>query len=135
FERLGQRDVDGALALMAPDATVRLQGLGVAGTMADAGRAFLESLVQAFPDLYLRVRTLFVTTEGVAVAEVTVEGTQAADLGPIVNLEKHMARDQVWMLHMGDDGLVHDARAYWCEVQLYRRLGVKRLDHVTITAV
>ena len=44
-----------------------------------------------------------------------------------------MDLDQVWFLHV-HDGAIDHIKAYWCQNRLYRRLGVKRLDHVTITA-
>jgi len=65
--------------------------------------------------------------------QVTIEGTQAADFFGIINQEKFMDLDQVWFLHV-TDGAIDRIKAYWCQNQLYRRLGVKRLDHVTITA-
>lgn len=134
FERIGAGDVKGAMELVAPDAGVRLVPLRRTGTMAVEGREYLEALVEAFPDLYLKIRSLFVGTDGTAVVEVTVEGTQAADFLGIVNQEKHMDLDQAWLLHVGDDGLIDRVAAYWCQAQLYRRLAVKRLDQVTITA-
>jgi ketosteroid isomerase-like protein len=133
FDRIGRRDIDGAFELVAPDATARLQGVGVTGTMKHEGRAYFDGLARAFPDLYLRRRSLWVSTEGVAVVEITIEGTQADDFFDIVNIEKHMDLDQAWLLTIGDDLLIHDATGYWCELQLYRRLGVKRLDRVNIT--
>ena len=44
-----------------------------------------------------------------------------------------MDLDQVWLLHVGD-GAIDRITTYWCQNRLYRRLGVKRLDHITITA-
>ncbi|MEY2443698.1 MAG: hypothetical protein QOE00_278 [Ilumatobacteraceae bacterium] len=135
FDRIGDRDVDDAFELAAPGATVRLQGMGITGTMETEGRAYFEGLARAFPDLYLRRRSTFVSTDGIAVVEITIEGTQADDFYEIVNIEKHMDLDQAWLLNIGDDGLIHDAIGYWCELQLYRRLGVRRLDKVNITAI
>lgn len=133
FDQVGRHDIDEAFKVVAPDATVRLQGVGVIGTMQREGRAYFEGLARAFPDLYLRRRSLWVSTDGVAVVEITIEGTQADDFFDIINIEKHMDLDQAWLLTIGDDGLIHDATGYWCELQLYRRLGVKRLDRVNIT--
>ena len=79
------------------------------------------------------MRRLFVGNDNTAVAEITIAGTQAADFFGIVNQEKLMDLDQVWFLHMSD-GVIDRIKAYWCQSRLYRRLGVKRLDHVTITA-
>jgi ketosteroid isomerase-like protein len=134
FELIGSRDVDAALKLAAPGAPVRLVPMQTTGSLAVEGRRYFEALANAFPDLRVRIRSLFVTTDGTAVVEVTVEGTQAGEFVGIINQEKHMDLDQAWMLHIADDGLVDAATGYWCQVMLYRRLAVKRLDRVTITA-
>ena len=86
------------------------------------------------PDLLVRVRRLFVTGDNTAVAEITIDGTQADDFLAVVNQEKHVDLDQAWMLKVTPDDRISAVIAYWDQNQLYRRLGVKRLDQVTITA-
>jgi ketosteroid isomerase-like protein len=132
FARLDARDANGALALVTPHATVTLVSLKLQGDAEDVGRRYFEQLASAFPDLSVRVRRLFVGNDNTAVAEITIAGTQAADFFGIVNQEKLMDLDQVWFLHM-NDAIIDRITAYWCQNRLYRRLGVKRLDHVTIT--
>jgi ketosteroid isomerase-like protein len=132
FARLDARDANGALALVTPHATVTLVPLKLQGDAEDVGRRYFEQLASAFPDLSIRVRRLFVGNDNTAVAEITIAGTQAADFFGIVNQEKLMDLDQVWFLHM-NDAIIDRITAYWCQNRLYRRLGVKRLDHVTIT--
>jgi hypothetical protein len=68
------------------------------------------------------------------VAEITMEGTQADDFLAVVNQEKHVELDQAWMLTVTPDDRISAVTAYWDQNQLYRRLGVKRLDKITITA-
>lgn len=133
FERVEVGDLDGASALTAPEGGFQAVALGVNGTIGKEGQAFLDELRRALPDLTLTVTRLFVGRDGTAVAEVFVDGTQADDLFGIVNQEKHVDVKTVWLLHIAD-GRIDDIRTYWCQNQLYRRLGVKRLDHVTITA-
>jgi ketosteroid isomerase-like protein len=133
FTRMDARDPNGALALVASHASVNLVPLNLQGDAEVVGGHYFEQLISAFPDLSVRVRRLFVGNDGTAVAEVTIEGTQAADFFGIINQEKFMDLDQVWFLHV-TDGAIDRIKAYWCQNQLYRRLGVKRLDHVTITA-
>lgn|SRR2546427_10944218 len=133
FERLGAGDVEGALALAAPDGDAQVIPLGIKGTIGVEGRHLLEELSAALPDLSLAVRRLFVGADGTAVAEVTIDGTQGADLFGIVNQEKHVDLKGVWLLHI-EGGRIDGIRAYWCQNQLYRRLAVKRLDRITITA-
>ncbi len=133
FTRMDSHDTSGALALVAPHASVTLVPLKLQGDAENVGRQYLEQLMSAFPDFSVRVRRLFVGNDNTAVAEITIEGTQAADFFGIINQEKLMDLDQVWFLHV-HDGVIDRIKAYWCQNRLYRRLGVKRLDHVTITA-
>ena len=133
FARMDARDANGVLALVTPHAKVTLVPLNLQGDVEDVGRRYFEQLASAFPDLSVRVRRLFVGNDNTAVAEITIAGTQAADFFGIINQEKLMDLDQVWFLHV-NDGLIDRIKAYWCQNRLYRRLGVKRLDHVTITA-
>jgi steroid delta-isomerase-like uncharacterized protein len=122
------------LALTTPDATVSLLALDARGAMAAHGASYLRELARAFPDLLVRVRRLFVTADRVAVAEITIEGTQAGDFLAVANQEKHVDLDQAWLLTIAPDDRISAVVAYWDQNQLYRRLGVKRLDQITITA-
>ena len=133
FARMDARDTSGALALVTPHASATVVPLNLQGDAEVVGRHYFEQLTGAFPDLSVRLRRLFVGNDGTAVVQVTIEGTQAADFFGIINQEKFMDLDQVWFLHV-TDGAIDRIKAYWCQNQLYRRLAVKRLDHVTITA-
>jgi steroid delta-isomerase-like uncharacterized protein len=127
---LDRRDAGAALELVDPEARVQLLPAGVDGTAAREGRGFVDELVAAFPDLSVRVRSLM-GTEAQAVAEVTVEGTQAGDFLGVDNQEKHLDVDQAWLFEAAA-GRITAIRGYWCQNQLYRRLAVKRLDQVSI---
>jgi ketosteroid isomerase-like protein len=126
-------DVDRALGLFSPGAEMELVPLQQSGAASDLGRTYLSKLKAAFPDMMVHVRGAFAGTDGTAVVEVTVDGVQAADFFGVINQEKHLDLEQSWLLHVTDDK-IDWARAYWCQNRLYRRLGVKRLDHVTLTA-
>jgi steroid delta-isomerase-like uncharacterized protein len=134
FGRLQAGKVDEILGLMTPDATVSLVPLNRHGPMAAGGASYLRELSRSFPDLEVRVRRLFVTGDNTAVAEITIDGTQADDFLAVVNQEKHFDLDQAWMLKVTPDDRISAVTVYWDQNQLYRRLGVKRLDKVTITA-
>ena len=133
FSRMHARDANGALALVNPHALVTLVPLNLQGDAEDVGRRYVEQLASAFPDLSVRVRRLFVGNDDTAVAEISIAGTQAADFFGIVNQEKLMDLDQIWFLHV-HNAVIDRITAYWCQNRLYRRLGVKRLDQVTITS-
>ncbi|TCK26755.1 ester cyclase [Pseudonocardia endophytica] len=127
---LADRDVAAAFSVVADDAEVTIIPAGVVGT-SDAGRRFFEDTVSAFPDVEFFVKNSFTGTDGVTVTEVSMEGTQAGDYLGVINQEKHIDVDQVWLVH--DDGnQVRSITGYWCQNQLYRRLAVKRLDQVAI---
>ena len=134
FGRLQAGEVDEILGLMTPEATASLVPLNWHGPMAAGGASYLRELCESFPDLVVRVRRLFVTGDDTAVAEITIDGTQAGDFLAVVNTEKHVDLDQAWLLTVTPDDRISAVTAYWDQNQLYRRLGVKRLDQVTITA-
>lgn len=134
FAHLEAGEVDQILGLATPDATVSLVPLNRNGPMAADGAYYLRELARSFPDLLVRVRRLFVTSDNTAVAEINIDGTQAADFLGVVNQEKHFDLDQAWMLTITPDDRISAVIAYWDQNQLYRRLGVKRLDKITVTA-
>lgn len=133
FDHMQAADVDEILRMMTPDAAVSLVPLQVHGSMAAKGGDYLRELARSFPDLVIRLRRLFVTTDNTAVAEITIEGTQADAFLGAANLEKHVDLDQGWILEVTPDDRISAVTAYWDQNQLYRRLGVKRLDKITIT--
>jgi ketosteroid isomerase-like protein len=134
FDHMQAGDVGGILSMATPDAAVSLVPLALHGSMAGGGADYLRELARSLPDLVIRVRRLFVTADSAAVAEITIEGTQADALLGAVNLDKHVYLDQAWILHVTPDDRISGVTAYWDQNQLYRRLGVKRLDKITITA-
>jgi ketosteroid isomerase-like protein len=134
FAQMEAGEVNEMLGMMTPDATVSLVPLNRHGSMTADGVYYLRELARSVPDLLVRVRRLFVTGDNTAVAEITIDGTQAGDLLAVANQEKHFDLDQAWMLTVTPDDRISAVIAYWDQNQLYRRLGVKRLDKVTITA-
>jgi ketosteroid isomerase-like protein len=134
FARMQAAEVDQILGMMTPEATVSLVPLNRHGPMATEGASYLRELSRSFPDLLVRLRRLFVTGDNTVVAEITVDGTQANAFLAVANQEKHFDLDQAWLLEVTADGRISAVIAYWDQNQLYRRLGVKRLDKVTITA-
>ncbi len=134
FAHMQAAEVDEILSVMTPEATVSLVPLNRHGPMTADGASYLRELSRSFPDLLVRVRRLFVTGDNTAVAEITIEGTQADAFLAVANQEKHVDLDQAWILMVTPDDRISAVIAYWDQNQLYRRLGVKRLDKVTITA-
>jgi predicted ester cyclase len=125
-----RRDAETALSLVDPAARVNLYALDARDRGIDDLRKLLADTVTAFPDLLLTTHDLIVAG-AVVVAEVKLEGTQAADYLGAVNQEKHLDVDQAWRFTVAD-GRIIGVDVYWCQNQLYRRLAVKRLDQVSI---
>jgi hypothetical protein len=130
FGALDRHDARAALELVEPAAFVEIVPAAIRGTAAAEGRRFVEALLAAFPDLTTRARPAL-DTPGLAVARVTLEGTQAAGFLGILNQEKHIDVEQAWMVWAAA-GTISGLRAYGCQNQLYRRLAVRRLDRVSI---
>jgi steroid delta-isomerase-like uncharacterized protein len=130
LDGLAQRDVAAALAVVGPEVSVTVHPLGVHGTGADALRAVLTDMVNAFPDLLVKVGRV-ITTGDVVTALVKVEGTQAAAYAGAINQEKHLDIDEAWRF-VTEGGRITGVTAYWCQAQLYRRLAVKRFDAIAI---
>jgi ketosteroid isomerase-like protein len=129
-DALGRRDVAAALALVDPHATVTVHPLGLRDAGPDALRAALADLVRGLPDLLVTVSRVIATGDVVTV-ELTLGGTQAAGYAGTINTEKHVDLDQAWRLAV-TGGLIIGVTAYWCQAQLYRRLGVRRYDQIAI---
>jgi ketosteroid isomerase-like protein len=126
----GRHDIDGAMALVDPQASVTVHPLGLHDAGPDTLRQVLADLVRSFPDLMISVSALIATGD-VVTAQFKAEGTQAAGYAGAINQEKHLDIDQAWRFTAGG-GLITGVSAYWCQAQLYRRLAVKRYDEIAI---
>ncbi|MBB5916623.1 ketosteroid isomerase-like protein [Nocardia transvalensis] len=124
------RDPDRAVAHVADGAAVNVYALGVHDSGATVIRTVVEDLLRAFPDLIVTVKKV-VTTGNVVTAEIKIQGTQANSYAGAINQEKHLDLDEVWRFAVEGDRITR-IDAYWCQQQLYRRLGVKRFDHVAL---
>ncbi|WP_459974434.1 nuclear transport factor 2 family protein [Nocardioides pyridinolyticus] len=130
LDAFAQRDVTTALGNVHDEVRVAFYGLDITAQGRDRLGEVLEDLVRAFPDLLLTVKRT-IRTGDVVTAELKVEGTQAADYAGAINQEKHLDLDEAWRFEVGG-GQITAVDAYWCQQQLYRRLGVKRFDQIAI---
>ena len=130
LEAFGRHDIDGAMALVDPQASVTVHPLGLHDAGPDTLRQVLADLVHGFPDLVISVSAL-ISTGDVVTAQFKAEGTQAAGYAGAINQEKHLDIDQAWRF-TASGGLISGVSAYWCQAQLYRRLAVKRYDEIAI---
>ncbi len=129
---LNAHDLALAMTCCDADGELVLPHLSEPGTLAIEGAQYFEALVTAFPDLRIRTRQHCKMHDGVEVAEVNVSGTQTADFIGIINQEKFCDVDQAWRFTTGD-GRITGLHCFWDQTMLLRRLGVKRLDNITIT--
>ncbi|MDN5933072.1 MAG: nuclear transport factor 2 family protein [Pseudonocardia sp.] len=124
------QDVDAALSTVSADARVTVYPLQVVEGGKDVIGTLLQDIVRSFPDLLLKVRSVLELGQ-VVVAEVKIEGTQAADFLGVVNQEKHLDIDSAWRFTVTGEEIT-GIDVYWCQNQLYRRLAVKRTDQIAI---
>lgn len=124
------KDVAGALASISDNIKVTIFPMRVKDGSKEVLATLLKDIVAAFPDLLITVRNV-IQVGKVAVAEFKLEGTQAGDFLGAINQEKHLDLDTAWRFTVEGDRIV-GLDAYWCQNQLYRRLAIKRQDHVTI---
>ncbi len=132
IDALNAHDVASAMKCCDADGELLLPHLGEPGTLAIEGTEYFEALVTAFPDLRIKTRHHSEMHDGVEVTELNVSGTQADDFIGIINQEKFCDVDQAWRFTT-DDGRITGLHCYWDQTMLMRRLGVKRLDNITIT--
>ena len=97
-------------------------------------RRYGLDLAEAFPELKLQIRGLFVGLDGTVVAEVTIQGAQAAELWGIPSRGRVLELDQVWLMHVDGNMKMDRVGAYWCQYQLCKMLGARRLDRVSVGA-
>jgi predicted ester cyclase len=135
LDRMGAGAVDSALDLTGPDAPVELTPLKQRGPASEVIRRYLTGLARAFPELRLSSRRLFVGTDRTAVAEVVIRGAQVGELWGIPARGRILELDQVWLLRVDERLKIDRIGAYWCQYQLCRMLGARRLDRVAVGAL
>jgi predicted ester cyclase len=131
LHRVSTGMIDSALTLVEANASADLTPLKLRGPASAVMRRYAIDLAEAFPELRLRIRSLFVGLDGTVVAEVTIEGTQAAELWGIPSRGRVLELDQVWLLHVDENVKMDRVGAYWCQYQLCKMLGARRLHRVS----
>ncbi|MDL5159796.1 nuclear transport factor 2 family protein [Actinomycetospora termitidis] len=123
-------DVDAALSTLSGDAGVTIHPLQIVDGGRDELATLLQDIARSLPDLLLTVRSVLELGQ-VVVAEIKIEGTQAADFLGVVNQEKHLDVDSAWRFTVAGEQIT-GIDVYWCQNQLLRRLAVKRTDQIAI---
>ena len=91
------------------------------------GRRIWSGLIEAFPDLSVKVRSMFGNKTDAA-AEVMIGGTQQKDFMQIRNSGKRYDLPHAFLLRMNDRGLIGELAAYWDNASFYMQLGKTTLD-------
>lgn len=121
--RLDARDIEGLLALQAPDATMMWLPVGTF-TGRDAIRGALEMLFTAFPD-FERTKDSMISQGNTVALEFTATGTFTG--GPFDGYQPTGASGEVIgseLITVDDDGMIMSTRTYWDGMQMARELGL-----------
>lgn len=98
------------------------------GKVRSIGKVLWTGLIDAFPDLSTEVTSIHADSAGNVAAEVLITGTQAKVWGPIASAGKRFAVPHLFMLRVGDEGLIDSISAYWDGADLNRQLGRVEID-------
>jgi predicted ester cyclase len=131
LHRVSAGMIDSALALVEPNASADLTPLKLRGPASEVMRRYVLDMAEAFPDLELHIRRLFVGLDRTVVAEVTIQGAQAAELWGIPSRGRALELEQVWLLHLEENMRMDRVGAYWCQYQLCKMLGARRLHRIS----
>jgi steroid delta-isomerase-like uncharacterized protein len=124
FAAYDAHDVNKMVAALSEDARFRYVPMGKEGEgkAREMGKAFWSGLIDAFPDLYVRLDSVF-GDEHHAAAEVMIGGTQRKDFLGIPNQGKHYDLPHCFLLATNDRDLVTGITCYWDNVTFYSQLG------------
>jgi steroid delta-isomerase-like uncharacterized protein len=124
FDAYDHHDVDAMLARCADDAQLRYVPLGEQGRgpIRDVGQAFWRGLIDAFPDLSVRMESGFGDERHVA-AEVVIGGTQRKDFFDIPSQGRRYDLPHAFLLALDDGGRIAEVACYWDNASFYGQLG------------
>jgi steroid delta-isomerase-like uncharacterized protein len=92
------------------------------GLIREVGKEIWSRLIDAFPDLSVRVQSIF-GDERNAAAEVMIGGTQRKQFLNIPSQGKRYDLPHAFLLAINDHDLITAVTAYWDNVSFYSQLG------------
>jgi len=98
------------------------------GKVRTIGRPVWTGLLHSFPDLTNEVTAVSVNDGGYAIAEVTIQGTQAATWASLSNRGQSFTAPHLFVIHVGPDGLIDSIAGYWDNASVHRQLGHAEVD-------
>ena len=129
FSSYNAHDVNRMLSLCSDDAQLRYVPMDKQGEgkVQEVGKTIWSTLLDAFPDLRVRLESAFADEQNVA-AEVMIGGSQKKDFMNIPNQGRHYDLPHAFLLKIGDRRLITSITAYWDNASFYSQLGKKTLD-------
>lgn len=112
----------GRLAATCSDGEPRGQG-----PISEVAKHIWSSIIDAFPDLTVRVQSVF-GDESNAAAEVLIGGTQRKEFFNIPSHGKHYELPRAFISSLDENSLITSVTAYWDNVSFYSQLGKIALD-------
>lgn len=137
FDAYRARDVEGMVGACSDGADVHYVPFEVwgkqrvlrgDGKVRGIGKVFWTGLIESFPDLTNEVTSIHADEAGNVAAEVTIRGTQAKVWGTIDDRHRSFALRHLFLLRVGDAGLIDSVSAYWDNADFYRQLGRVEID-------
>jgi steroid delta-isomerase-like uncharacterized protein len=124
FAAYNAHDLDTMLAACSEDAELRYVPMGSQGqgTVREVGKCIWSGLIEAFPDLAVRVESVFGNESNVA-TEVVIGGTQQKDFFQIPSRGKHYDLPHAFLLDTNERYLITRITCYWDNASFYLQLG------------
>lgn len=129
FDRYNEQDVAAMVALFEPQGTVEYVPFGLSGPVEEIGPGSWGVLIDAFPDLRNKVRSINETADGqVAYVDVDILGTQAKDVFGVPNKEQSYDLRHLFVIETNDAGKITNVTSFWDNADWFRQLGKTTLD-------
>lgn len=129
FARYDDHDIDGMVELFDADAIVDYVPMGSRGSLDGVGVPVWKGLIDAFPDLDVKIGRIHATADGRhSFAEVTIEGTQDKEAFGIENQGRRYSLRHLFTLDFGGLGAITEMTCFFDVAGWYRQLGRTHLD-------
>jgi steroid delta-isomerase-like uncharacterized protein len=137
FDAFRARDVERMVELCADNADFRYVPFEVwtrqrvlhgEGKVCTVGKPIWTALIDAFPDLTNRVRSIRADEEGNVAVQADIAGTQTKHFGVIACADRRYELPHLFLFHVNDDGLIDDVVAYWDNAYWKKQLGWLEVD-------
>lgn len=98
------------------------------GKVKTVGKTIWAGLVNSFPDLFNHVHTIDANDAGDVVVTCDIGGSQQIAWGLAEPRGQKFSEPHLFILHVGEDGLIDKVKAYWDGAGINRQLGHLEVD-------